>query len=391
MKKIALLIFLFIPISLFAQQYHFAATPNSDDSCCISIDAGVINNPNDLTWSVTVDNNRYNSNNTDGSFLHCVTQNGDYVVNFWVDWYSTTNPYWSDTVAITNCDPCDTCNIEIDSLHVIQKIDDLVAFIPIGLSYNSNNCTILSEIYDYGDGTSGPLPYHTYTEPGTYTACYTFSMIAPNGTICSETVCNTVVISDPCDDCAINSGPIDVTYQTPYTVDLVSNFGYNPINCRYVYMKWDLGDGTITSTVEPTHTYSEAGRYDVCVTIGIEHRATGEICLETVCKGVNIGIRPPDDGGSGSSRRLSAPTSNILISPNPATTTTTISFPTSLQETRVEQINVYHISGKQIATHRLLGANAWELDLSHLPAGIYLVQTVDNVGNTQTERLVKAE
>jgi len=67
-----------------------------------------------------------------------------------------------------------------------------------------NNTTGLSASWDFGDNSTSTAwsPSHQYANPGTYTVCLSISVTTPNGVICTDRFCDTLVIGHnaPCID-----------------------------------------------------------------------------------------------------------------------------------------------------------------------------------------------
>ena len=53
---------------------------------------------------------------------------------------------------------------------------------------------------------------------------------------------------------------------------------------------WDLGDGSTSTTMDPTHLYVTSGLFSVCLTI-----ATSTGCTSTICDSIEVGGEPPSN------------------------------------------------------------------------------------------------
>jgi PKD repeat protein len=149
--------------------------------------------------------------------------------------------------------------------------------------------------WTFGDGTSGTglNPVHTYNAPGTYTVC--LKVIRYNGSNipCIREICKTIVIPVPC--------------------NLVANFtshpdSLNPLKFWFTNtsvpihpsdsVRWTFGDGTSISGLQsnplvanPTHTYANAGVYNVCLRIKKNNSTTPNQCVREICR--TITVPPP--------------------------------------------------------------------------------------------------
>lgn len=108
--------------------------------------------------------------------------------------------------------------------------------------------------WDFGDGTvgTGSTPWHGYPWPGTYTVTLTVS--GPEG---SDSYSDTFEVR-PAAEAFFWAEPSEASVGQPVRFLNLSQgaLGY----------QWDLGDGTLTTEISPTHTYTEAGDYVVQLT-----------------------------------------------------------------------------------------------------------------------------
>jgi len=126
----------------------------------------------------------------------------------------------------------------------------------INFTYTGTTSPAIDSIrWHFGDGTTSTAtnPSHTYSTIGTYTVCATVFTSCNNSTFC-----NTVSI--PC------LSPVTAAYT--YTVTAPSaSFTYTGTTVGIDSLRWHFGDGTTSTTTNPSHTYSAVGTYTVCVTV----------------------------------------------------------------------------------------------------------------------------
>jgi PKD repeat protein len=184
------------------------------------------------------------------------------------------------------------------------KTGDTTA-IPSTIVFTSQSTGVLPmDIFqwNFGDGTpiqsttSITTPTHIYTIPGVYTVCLTIVRPSNNASTptCEKVYCKTVAIT-----------------QTPPVCNLTANFNITPalvtipntktyINTSIGALvtdsiRWTFGDGTSSNVYSPTHTYANAGIYNVCLRI-IKRNATGGLnttCVSEFCKSDTITIPTP--------------------------------------------------------------------------------------------------
>lgn len=137
-----------------------------------------------------------------------------------------------------------------------------------------DNGNAASYSWTFGDGgtSTSVYPMHQYTSPGTYTVCLTVAM---NGQTCTS--CQVVVIgSTP--NCNANYFVIvDSTNANQLYFFNQSTGG----NSYY----WYFGDGSTSTSANPTHTYANSGTYLVCLTI----YSNSSNCQDSYCDTLIIG------------------------------------------------------------------------------------------------------
>lgn len=124
---------------------------------------------------------------------------------------------------------------------------------PISFTNNSTGTGSLTYQWFFGDGSSSTLsnPTHTYTTAGSYTV----RLIVRNNTGCIDSLvkANAVIIGTV--DAAFTSPPI-ICAGKPFP--LLNNSTPAPSGAQ-----WDFGDGTFSTGLSPTKTYSSAGNYSI--------------------------------------------------------------------------------------------------------------------------------
>jgi PKD repeat protein len=153
-------------------------------------------------------------------------------------------------------------------------------FVPV----NTDNT--YSHLWDFGDGTQSTQqsPIHTFSGNGVYLVCHT--LFNNNG--CQDTECYNVTIND-----STNTGCQAYYYATPVNNPGDLNIQFtdystsgNPSN-GITNWQWSFGDGTSSTLQNPTHDYSVAGTYVVCLTVWNNSGCQSQYCDSIVVGGNN--------------------------------------------------------------------------------------------------------
>lgn len=116
-----------------------------------------------------------------------------------------------------------------------------------------SNIGIDSYQWDFGDGnrSSEPQPRHSYDKLGTYSV--TLSVTGPGGT---DRVTKEAAVEVGTKMVAAKFSASPSSGEAPLTV----NFR-NESEGEYASLRWEFGDGTRSEDMNPTHTYSEVGKF----------------------------------------------------------------------------------------------------------------------------------
>ncbi len=149
--------------------------------------------------------------------------------------------------------------------------------------FNGNPSTANGDIanwsWSFGDGTSATgnaEVNHIYAESGTYTVCLTIT----TGNGCVDDYCHTVTVSSE------PPTPVCEAHFNFETDGLTVWFNANPStsNGTIVGWLWSFGDESGSADgPQVNHTYTEAGTYNVCVTI-----TTSNGCVDDYCHTVTV-------------------------------------------------------------------------------------------------------
>ncbi len=157
-----------------------------------------------------------------------------------------------------------------------EPIQDSSAVILYNQTFNAN-----SFYWDFGDGnvsmTDSFQFTHTYARNGFYNVCLT----ASDTTIgCSSQLCEKIAVGN-------NISIVPTPVFTPYADSgLLYTFYNNTQPLDSIDFYWTFGDGQTSSEIQPDHSYTKAGNYNVCLTAtDLRTKLTA-----TSCQQVNVGF-----------------------------------------------------------------------------------------------------
>jgi len=153
---------------------------------------------------------------------------------------------------------------------------------PAGLTlsfYDQSLGNITSWSWSFGDGQYSAVqnPVHTYAQAGTYNACLTIQGV---DSTCYDTYCLILTVGNDPGACQADFYYYPDTSGVTITYQFVDQSAGN-INSWY----WTFGDGQFSTLQNPSHTFSQAGFYTVCLTI----QGPDSLCYDTYCETVNVG------------------------------------------------------------------------------------------------------
>jgi gliding motility-associated-like protein len=140
----------------------------------------------------------------------------------------------------------------------------------------------ISWLWDFGDGNTSTQqnPSHTYTSYGTFNVV----LIVTNTSGCTDTIRRNGLVQIIRPQITFLSLPVQGCI--PYTINPVANITTLDAVTSYL---WDFGDGTTSTAVNPSHTYSVQGTYTVKLYITTSSGCTDSIVLPAA---VRVGRKP---------------------------------------------------------------------------------------------------
>ncbi len=144
--------------------------------------------------------------------------------------------------------------------------------------------------WDFGDGTSasGQKVTHIFnSNNGSYTVCLISIVASADGTVCTSTSCQDLLLYNP--------SPCESSFW--YQPDSISGTGFifegYAKNNQISSWKWDFGDGTTASGQKVSHSFASTNANPtVCLTTtGVD--SSGDTCTHSACQNIYIYIPTP--------------------------------------------------------------------------------------------------
>jgi PKD repeat protein len=264
-----------------------------------------------------------------------------------------------------NCNPSASFIYSVQPGGVVNFSSTSTGTVP-GTSYS----------WTFGDGgtATGLFPSHTYSNGGPHPVF----LYITNSPGCSDTAyVNVNVNSIPC---TANSN-FTVVYggQPQYWLASPSYFG-NVTNAI-----WYWGDGTSTNALYPSHTYSAAGWYNICLSVTVSCAQTSSSCAN-----YNIyKLAAPSDLSMAMTtvnvvpflvqgiKSITPETSEFVLFPNPSNGLLHLFFHTQDLQEGTAEIRIYDLMGSEVFhTSKGVQSNGMDenLNLETLFPGNYMME-----------------
>ena len=228
----------------------------------------VLSSP-DTFFCAPFDVRLYGNNSVDAVFYHWDFGGGapnGAPINSYEEATFDTSGYYTVTLVAQDQYQCkDTTSIKVSGYMNHADFSAVPQFgcVPLGVQFTDltqADTTLISWAYSFGDGNMGysQNPFHSYSIPGSHQ--YTVVL-----TVFDVLGCTSDIIYDPLIETSqpdVNFTASDVFLCEGEPTDFISLINTN----GYTY-HWDFGDGNTSSLVNPTHSYTSEGIYDVSLTI----------------------------------------------------------------------------------------------------------------------------
>lgn len=190
--------------------------------------------------------------------------------------YSSDGKYNVTLVATTDMGCIDSITqvLTIYPLPVVDFIADKYNGC-VGLDINFTNISTISStsiqsyLWDMGDGTTSDLthPLYTYPIPGTYNV----TLVATSDKGCIDISDYPVTIE------AYSLPKAGFSFSPDYISILNPIVEFTDLSIDAVSWNWYLGDETVSTLQDPTHTYADTGNYQVWLTVANQYGCVDSI------------------------------------------------------------------------------------------------------------------
>lgn len=292
------------------------------------------------------------------------------------------------------------CNSNEDPCDFSFKINTTRQACRIQFSYTGStlppSITLLNMTWQFGDGESdtGFSVEHFYHTTGTFTVTATAVLLnKKTGECCVVRATRRIAVESICKGCRLDKIKVLAQFNKNDC-----SFDFKALNqspTEIIGYFWDFGDGTSSSSPNPTHQYNAPGTYTVCLTVvGWTPNETG-CCVRKIC----IEIDVPCKGLAQSSTDQKTPRSTLsddktepatVLYPNPASSSFTITtHPVPDGILSIQMINTNGQLIKTFADHTRTSSAVFKQTFSvkGVSPGQYFIVITQN-GKRETHHLI---
>lgn len=268
--------------------------------------------------------------------------------------------------------------------------------------------TMISHDWTFSDGYIAKFPDSDVNVDSVWRPASSFLINPDSVSYCYQ---RTNLCAPVCGGQSSTPTPTGHSCNADFFVDSVNSINFNgqvvvwenstaDTGASIIGYRWDFGDGTPTVNQQyPTHTYSDTGVYQVCLTIvSVKQTATRlDTCTSTYCDSIGFdsnGNLIYKSSGQGFTINVVDPatvgqneidlSSMFRLYPNPSSEKATLSWDEAIG---VEKIDVLSINGEHVRSVAVDGKS--QLELNSLQSGVYLIRVETNVGVTALRMIVQ--
>ena len=202
---------------------------------------------------------------------------------------------------------------------------------------------------------------------------------------CSSTKCDSVLITNvstvtPCNPSVAFYLSKDSTQTLAWNA--LPSYPTNITNAS-----WTWGDGSTSNGLYPSHTYSAAGTYSICVTVSVScGTVTATYCHSSAIyrssqssSMLTVNVKQSSSSTTGI-KTLEMQNELVNIYPNPNNGLFTIALNESIKDSKVASIAIYNMVGEKVFEKNDLSSTDKTINVSELPNGTYFVRLVSGTG-----------
>jgi PKD repeat protein len=265
--------------------------------------------------------------------------------------------------------------------------------------YDASFGAVQSWNWNFGDGTTSTEqnPAHTYAQEGEYTV--TLAIETLDG--CESEVSFLIYVGNdtpwnPELDCQALFFPLPDSLGGTGLHFLDLSYSVTPI----ASWNWNFGDGTSSNEQNPYHQYAQPGEYTVTLSITSAPDSLGNpVCNSEISFVINtedpwnFNAQTPSLGRAAAITAVNDPKSvfeQMTLVPNPAISETNVLLESA--KALEAQIRVTDLNGRTLQLQQQsvqAGANRIRVDVSKLPAGMYLLEVRSAEGVTTGKLMVQ--
>ena len=174
-----------------------------------------------------------------------------------------------------------------------------------------------------------------------------------------------------CDTLGLDNHPVS---RFRYEQDSMDYLSIDFVDLSYfepTSWSWSFGDGQTSTERFPSHTYEQAGVYEVCQTVSNVHSS------HTSCDTLFLGVSSLEDVEE---KR------HITVVPNPVEDMMRVAIHDYLPQQAI--IRLYNLEGQLVVQQALSGVTEL-IDLSSLTAGVYVYKLYDGIKHLGGGKVVK--
>jgi gliding motility-associated-like protein len=276
-----------------------ASASFSSTSGCPPLHVGFVGSANNVAWDIHISNGDqytmwYDAASTDWYTAYNTSERTDTVrldvsQNFWPDIVinepgcfdisiSAVNSFGCSSQSFYPQAVCVTANPNFASF-TIQPINTCDSVV---IRFQPDAIDLVDLQWEFSDGavSTDALPIHHFLPPFNLNDTLSATLVATNASGCHSIV--TQPLSIPLPIIPSFNVPIDTACST-----FAFQFNNTTGSANATYL-WDFGDQSTSNIVSPSHIYTEAGYYTVCLSAG-----NGQGCIRTACRPNAVFIADP--------------------------------------------------------------------------------------------------